>query len=186
MKRLTSYLFLCFAIALLLAGWEAPHALAYQTARQNSTTFVAAGSGTETSLSPLDCQNTGTRDCMLQMTGTLAGFPIIRGTYTTTLTVHWGASTPNGSGGFCAPADGPTTLTDLDGDQLILQNTGTFCEIGPTGLTVPHRYTGTATITAGAGHFADVTGTATVVGFDDGQGHAYFIAWGTILCQPGF
>jgi hypothetical protein len=186
LKRLTSCFFLCFAIALLLAGWEAPRALAYQSARNNSTTFIAAGSGTETSLSPANCQLIGTRDCMLEMTGTLTGFPIIRGTYTTTLTVHWGLSTPNGSGGFCAPADGPTTLTALDGDQLILQNTGTICEIGPTGLAVPHHYTGTATITGGAGRFANVTGTATVVGFDDGQGHADFIAWGTILCQLGF
>jgi hypothetical protein len=182
-KRLTSCLFLFLAIALLMAEGAVPRALADKTGSNGHVSFIAAGSGTEMSQSPAGCQTTGTRDCTLQMTGMFNGFPLIKGTYTTTLTVHWGSSTPNGNGGSCAPADGPTTLTALDGDQVTLQNTGTFCEIGPTGPSVPHRYTGTFTITGGTGQFANAAGTGTVIIFDDGMGHSYFLAWGKIFCQ---
>jgi len=181
-KRLTSGLLLVLAITLLLAEGAVPRALA-DTHVTNNHVFIEAGSGTETSQGPADCQTTGTRDCTLQLTGIFSGFPLIKGTDTTTLTVHWGSSTPNGNGGSCAPADGPTTLTALDGDELTLQNTGTFCEIGPTGPTVPHRYTGTFTITGGTGQFANAAGTGTVSIFDDGMGHFYFLDWGKIFCQ---
>lgn len=166
-----------------MAEGAVPRALADKTVSHNHIPFIATGSGTQTNQSPADCQSTGTRDCTLQTTGMFSGFPIIKGTYMTTLTVHWGTSTPNGSGGSCAPADGPTTLTALDGDQLTLQNTGNYCEIGPTGPSVPHRYTGTYTITGGTGRFANAAGTGTVISFDDGMGHSYFIAWGKIFYQ---
>jgi hypothetical protein len=144
-----------------------------------SRPFSSSGSGTEKSLSGAGCQFT-LAGCIVQTKGTATSSHLGKGPYTTTLTVLWSQATSNGQGGFCAPATGPSTLTAANGDQLDLQNTGTVCEIGPTGSNVPHSYTGTYTITGGTGPFTSASGSGSVTGGDDGQGNSNYTLSGTI------
>lgn len=143
--------------------------------------FRSAGSGTEQSLSAPGCQNVGTHDCTVQTTGTATSTHLGTGPYVSTLTVHWGQAYSNGAGGYCAPADGPSTLTAANGDTLSLWNAGTVCEVGATGLYIPHTFSNaTYKITGGTGRFAGASGSGTESGGDDGFGNAYYSASGTI------
>jgi hypothetical protein len=141
--------------------------------------FKSSGSGTEMSLSAAGCQFT-LAGCTVQSTGTATSSHLGTGPYTSTLTVFWAAATPNGAGGFCAPASGPATLTAANGDTLTMQVTGTVCEVGATSANVPHTFTGTYTITGGTGRFAGATGSGTSTGGDDGYGNSYYSDAGTI------
>src|SRR5207248_6014136 len=105
--------------------------------------------------------------CTLTSSGTLTG--VAGGTFTSTFTILWMQASPNGQGGFCAPATGHTTLT-LPGLGTITKNeTGTVCEVGPTGLNVPHTFTGTFTVTGGTGVFNNASGSGTAT-FTQQQG----------------
>lgn len=87
---------------------------------------------------------------------------------------------PNGDGGYCAPASGTSTLTAANGDAVYLTMTGTVCEVGATGLNVPHTFSGTYTITGGTGRFDNATGSGSVTGGDDGWGDVWYQLRGTI------
>ena len=141
--------------------------------------FKSSGSGTETSLSPAGCQFTAT-GCTVQTTGTATSSHLGTGPYTSTLTIKWAAATPNGQGGFCAPATGSSTLTAANGATLTFSQTGTVCEVGKSSPNVAHTFTGTYTITGGTGRFAGATGSGTISGGDNGQGISSYTASGTI------
>lgn len=141
--------------------------------------FSSSGSGTETSLSASGCQFT-TSGCTVQSTGTANSSHLGSGSYVSTLTVNWAQATSNGAGGFCAPADGPSTLTAANGDTLSLSNNGTVCEVGATGANVPHTFVGKVTITGGTGRFAHASGSGTETGGDDGAGNSSYTLSGSI------
>lgn len=141
--------------------------------------FNSAGSGTETSLSAAGCQFT-VGGCVVQTTGAASSAHLGSGPYVSTLTVHWAQATSNGAGGFCAPADGPSTLTAANGDTLTLSNTGTVCEVGATGANVPHTFNGRFTITGGTGRFAEASGSGTETAGDDGAGNSTYTLSGSI------
>jgi hypothetical protein len=177
-KRVATLFPLALVIMLLIVGASSSGAFAKGT-NSVSRPFSSSGSGTETSLSAAGCQFT-IAGCTVQTNGTATSSHLGRGPYRTTLTVLWSEATPNGQGGFCAPAAGSSEFTAANGDQLDLQNTGTVCEIGPTGNNVPHSYKGTYTITGGTGGFTSASGSGTVTGGDDGQGNSNYAASGTI------
>jgi hypothetical protein len=116
-------------------------------------------SGTVTNAGAVGCQsNAG--GCTLTSSGTLDG--IAGGTYSSTLTIMWTQATPNGHGGFCAPAAGDTTLTVPGLGTLTKHESGTVCEVGATGPNVAHTFSGSFTVTGGTGLFAGATGSGTV------------------------
>jgi len=125
-----------------------------------------SATGTVTDAGTAGCQFTAA-GCTLTSSGTLTG--VVGGTFTSTFTILWMQASPNGQGGFCAPATGHTTLT-LPGLGTITKNeTGTVCEVGPTGLNVPHTFTGTFTVTGGTGVFNNASGSGTAT-FTQQQG----------------
>jgi len=177
-KKLAALLTLAFTVMLSIVGTSSSGAFA-KGINSVSHSFSSNGSGTETSLSGVGCQFTPA-GCTVQTSGTATSSHLGTGPYTTTLTVLWSQATPNGDGGYCAPATGPSTLTAANGDQLDLQNTGTVCEVGPTGNNAPHTFTGTYTITGGTGRFTRASGSGSLTGGDDGQGNSNYSASGTI------
>lgn len=118
------------------------------------------GQGVETVPAPDGCQFT-LGGCTVQSGGTITGTPIQQGTYSSTLTVDWASATSNGQGGFCAPASGTATLFGPNG-TITKDESGTVCEVGPTGINVEHTFQGTYTITGGTGAYAGATGSGTV------------------------
>jgi hypothetical protein len=117
-----------------------------------------AATGTVTNAGAPGCQ-LQTTGCTLTSSGNLTG--IVGGTYGSTLTIMWTQATPNGQGGFCAPAAGDTTLTLPGLGTITKHETGQVCEIGATGVNVAHAFTGTFTVTGGTGFFAGATGSGT-------------------------
>jgi hypothetical protein len=114
--------------------------------------------GTVTNAGAAGCQLTSA-GCTLTSSGSLTG--VVGGTYTSTFTILWTQATTNGQGGFCAPATGQTTLTLPGLGTITKSETGTVCEVGATGLNVPHTFTGTFTVTGGTGLFNGATGAGT-------------------------
>jgi hypothetical protein len=102
------------------------------------------------------------------------------GPYTSQLTIDWADASPNGAGGYCAPATGTGTITAANGDTLTHTDTGTVCEVGASGANVPHTFTGTFTNTGGTGRFTNASGGGSVTGSDDGQGNSSYSETGTI------
>jgi hypothetical protein len=117
-----------------------------------------SATGTVTNAGAAGCQ-TATTGCTLASTGNLTG--IVGGTYTSTFTIMWTQATPNGQGGFCAPAAGDTTLTLPGLGTMTKHETGQVCEVGATGANVAHTFTGTLAVTGGTGFFAGATGSGT-------------------------
>lgn len=115
--------------------------------------------GTVTNAGAAGCQFSAS-GCTLTSNGTLTG--VVGGTYASTFTIMWTQATPNGVGGFCAPATGDTTLTLPGLGTLTKHETGQVCEVGATGANVAHTFTGTFTVTGGTGFFAGATGSGTV------------------------
>ena len=144
-----------------------------------SLPFHSSGTGSESSLSALGCQFT-VAGCTVESNGTGTSSHLGKDTYVSDLTVNWAAASSNGNGGYCAPASGPSTITAANGDTLTLQNTGAVCEVGATGSSVPHTFTGTYTITGGTGRFQGATGSGTETGGDNGYGSSYYTLSGTI------
>lgn len=148
--------------------------------------FRDEGSGTETSLSPSNCQNIPPYECTVQTNGTAHGVPLGSGSYVSTITVNWGGAYSNGQGGYCAPiaTDQPSTATlnGPNGNSINLTtNTGTICEVGPTGQYDAHTFNGTFTITGGTGKYVGATGNGYEIGADNGQGTSFFNAVGWIV-----
>jgi hypothetical protein len=120
--------------------------------------ITITGTGTVTNAGAAGCQLSAS-GCTLASTGTLAG--IVGGTYSSTFTIMWTQATPNGHGGFCAPAAGDTTLTLPGLGTITKHEAGTVCEVGATGLNVAHTFAGTFTVTSGTGVFSAGTGSGT-------------------------
>lgn len=118
-----------------------------------------SATGTVTNAGAAGCQLSAS-GCTLASTGTLTG--VVGGTYSSTFTIMWTQATPNGQGGFCAPAAGDTTLTLPGLGTLSKHEAGQVCEVGATGPNVAHTFTGTFDVTAGTGFFAGSTGSGTV------------------------
>ena len=96
---------------------------------------------------------------MLTASGTIEGKPIAHGTWSASLTAVWTSATTNGDGGYCAPTTGTVLLSD--GTNSLTESVqGQLCEIGATGASVGHFFTGPATVTSGAGSYANATGKA--------------------------
>lgn len=161
------------------AGLAAPTAASAAPAN-SARPFASNGSGTETSLSAPGCQNIGTHDCTVRSAGTATSSHLGTGSFVSDLTVHWASATPNGAGGFCAPADGVGTLTAANGDTVTQTESGTVCEVGATSLNAAHTFTGTFANTGGTGRFRSATGGGTVTGGDDGAGNSFYSDSGTI------
>jgi hypothetical protein len=119
---------------------------------------TVAATGTVTNAGAPGCQFTPS-GCTLTSTGNLNG--IVGGTYSSTLTTLWTQATPNGHGGFCAPAAGDTTLTLPGLGTLTKHESGTVCEVGVTGVNVAHTFAGSFAVTSGTGIFAGATGSGT-------------------------
>lgn len=116
-------------------------------------------SGTVTAAGAAGCQFTAA-GCTVTSAGTITG--AFMGTYNSSITILWMQATPNGSGGFCAPASGTTTLTLTGLGTVTKAEKGSVCEVGPTGANVEHKMTdGTFTVTAGTGVFSGATGSGT-------------------------
>jgi opacity protein-like surface antigen len=126
-----------------------------------SSTGAVSGGGAD------GCQFTDA-GCTLTSAGTLNG--VVGGTYTSTWTILWKQATPNGSGGYCAPATGSTTLSVPVLGTLTKLEKGTVCEVGATGANVEHVLKdGTFTVGSGTGYLTGATGAGTVV-FDQKPG----------------
>src|SRR5947207_3103215 len=97
-----------------------------------------SSSGTVTGAGAAGCESTAA-GCALSSFGTIAG--AFGGTYSTSFTIFWLQKTPNGAGGFCAPASGATTLTIPGLGTLTKSEQGTVCEVGPSGPNVRHTMT---------------------------------------------
>jgi len=132
------------------------------------TEFRAAGHGVITATGAPGCQFTAA-GCAVSSRGTLQGTLIGDATFVSSLTVAWSAATPNGAGGYCAPASGTVDVTSEHG-ALRLQEQGTVCEVGATASQAPHTLNATFYILGGTGRFADLQGTGTAVSSDDGRG----------------
>jgi hypothetical protein len=123
--------------------------------------------GTVTSASAPGCQSTAA-GCTITTTGTISG--AFAGSYSSSFTILWTQSTPNGAGGFCAPATGTTTLTLPGLGTLTKSEHGTVCEVGATGPNVEHTMTnGTFTVSSGTGVFTGATGSGSL-SFDQKPG----------------
>ncbi len=175
MNKIKKLAFAGAASVLLLGG------LAGAVFASTNSSFQSRGTGTEASLSLSGCQFTSA-GCIVESTGTGTTSHMGPDTYVSTLTVHWALATSNKSGGFCAPADGPTVITAANGDNdtVTLQNVGIVCEVGATALHAPHTFNGLFTISGGTGDFAGATGSGTVTGGDNGYDISYYTASGTI------
>ena len=139
--------------------------------------FKSSGQGTEVP-GASGCQFTGS--CTVGATGTAMTSHLGSGPYTSSLTIDYTRAFSNGDGGSCAPASGSGTITAANGDTLDQTETGTVCEVGHTGLNVPHTFRGTYTNTGGTGRFASASGGGTVNGSDDGSGNTSYQETGTI------
>jgi hypothetical protein len=147
------------------------------------TSFSAVGSGTVTSPRASGCQFSGL--CTVTSEGQITGDKIGSASFVTTLNINWAQAVQNGSGGYCAPASGTSTVTVANGSVLALGEVGTVCEVGETGEPVPHTFNGTYAVCSktladanespcsssfvSTGRFANSTGTGNVVGGDDGN-----------------
>jgi hypothetical protein len=114
--------------------------------------------GTVTNAGAAGCQSTAS-GCTLTSSGNLIG--VVGGTYTSTFTILWTQATPNGQGGFCAPASGQTTLTLPGLGTITKQETGQVCEVGATGTNVAHTFSGTFSVSGGTGLFSNASGSGT-------------------------
>ena len=129
--------------------------------------LTVASTGTVTSAGAPGCQFADA-GCTITSAGTLTGIP--NGTYTSTWTILWKQATSNGTGGYCAPATGTTTLTLPIVGTLTKAEQGTVCEVGATGTNVEHTLTnGTFTVSSGTGMLTNSTGNGTV-SFDQKPG----------------
>ena len=119
---------------------------------------VVRTTGTVTQGGAPNCQFTAA-GCTLSSAGVITG--PFAGTYTATFTILYQSpnTRPNGQGGFCAPATGTVVLTFTGLGTITKSETGEVCEVGATGVNVPHTFTGTFTVQSGTGLFAGATGT---------------------------
>ena len=122
--------------------------------------ITVSSTGTVTSAGTAGCQFSST-GCTVTSAGTLLGR--LGGTYASTWTIQWQHATPNGQGGYCAPATGTTTLTVPALGTLAKSEQGTVCEVGATGTDVEHvLQNGTFTTTSGTGLLSKATGNGSV------------------------
>jgi hypothetical protein len=120
--------------------------------------LTVAATGTVTNAGSAGCQFSAS-GCTLTSSGNLNG--IAGGTYSSTFTILWTQATPNGNGGFCAPAAGNTTLTLPGLGTIMKHESGTVCEVGATGPNVAHTFVGSFAVTSGTGVFTGATGSGT-------------------------
>lgn len=145
--------------------------------------FEALGTGIIPSYPPDGCQF-DEEGCTVKSSGVIRGTHIGNGTFTSTLTILWTKSFPNGSGGFCAPASGEGKIDSADKSTWNIFQVGIVCEVGPTGKNVPHTFNGTYFITTGEKRFANMEGSGNLVSSDDGVGNVLLNING-IIKKPG-
>lgn len=107
--------------------------------------------------------------CSVQVDGTLGKERFKKGTFSSTATMNWLQSFPNGKGGYCAPLSGKATLVDAKNSQLFVTFNGDACdkqEGNPNGV---HTFKGTFMVTGGTGKYKKSSGKGTVSGQQEGQ-----------------
>lgn len=97
-------------------------------------------------------------------------------TFDANLAVRWDTPLPNGSGGYCAPASGYATHSLSQGDTLVMNFSGIFCEVNHDAFgeeTIPHvpappfAFTGTFFIVEGTGRLSGISGSGSMTGTTD-------------------
>jgi hypothetical protein len=141
--------------------------------------FYSSGTGVETSLSPVGCQ-TVPSGCTTRTDGVAETTFLGRSAYVSTVTVNWSAATPNGQGGFCAPAAENTHLWNNVGSVVLTSASGQECEVGASGPNVRHRFTGDVAV-SGAAWGRRIVGVGTTYRDDDGFAHASYGASGHLV-----
>jgi hypothetical protein len=138
----------------------------------------AFATGTITSYGSSGCQSSS-EGCTITDQGTVEGNIIHNGTFTHSAVVLWTQSSPNGSGGICAPASGMLNITTPNGSTLTIQRTGTLCEVGMSGSS-NYTFNSTYFITDGTKDFAGASGTGILICSVDSSGNVQGFAHGTI------
>jgi hypothetical protein len=137
--------------------------------------LLLAGAGSQTSPGSEGCQfDPGYCDVEFQGTaqfGPLAGLPAGPWNWTSNLRIYWNEAKPNGQGGYCARAIGQFTVQHSHHGSFVAHQTGTVCEVGPTGSPIPHIFEGNFTIVSGSGpKLANVGGSGTVSAYKASDG----------------
>lgn len=118
--------------------------------------------------------------CEAKLTGNFFGNILVKGTLAADVSMEWQHSFSNEKGGYCAPTKGTATLSGTHGNKLFTSFTGTICDKGIGGATLPHIFKGTFLILGGEGTFAHASGEGKVTGHEDGKGNTHFNASGDI------
>lgn len=158
--------YIAFAAAtLMLALVPMSHA---QGKGNNQILFTLNGFGTITNPGTPGCQNTP-EGCTISETGSFTS-NLGDGTWDATLHIDWAHATSNNQGGFCAPADGTGTLQFTADGSLSVAISGQVCEVGPTGLNVPHFLTAFFRVISGSGGLLGAGGSGVLSATDNGLG----------------
>ena len=141
--------------------------------------FTSRGTASESSGSAPECQFS-LGGCTVNSNGIAISSHLGIGAYSSSLTVNWMAAYSNGQNGYCAPASGTGVFEAANGDTLNQTQAGIVCEVGATGVSVAHTFSGYFADTGGTGRFVNATGSGIVVGGDNGAGTSYYTETGTI------
>lgn len=137
--------------------------------------FKIFASGHMTSYGLPDCQLTDI-GCTVTNEGTVKGTHVGKGTFTQAVTVLWKSGSPNGSGGYCAPASGIITITASDKSTITAARVGTVCQVAGN-IT----FNATYYITGGTKKFVGASGIGISTCSIDGAGNVLGFANGSLI-----
>jgi hypothetical protein len=164
--ELMKKVFALLAMALSFGLAQASHAGLKPT--PNITAFVLDGYGNITSAGTTGCQFTP-EGCTVTESGNFVS-NLGSGTWSATLHIDWVHAVSNNQGGFCAPTTGTGVVDYGFNTALFISLAGQTCEIGATGLGVPHLLIAEYVVTGGTGALTGVTGSGVLSAADNGTG----------------
>jgi hypothetical protein len=153
---------LVMALAFVFA--QASHA----GSKPNVTVFALDGYGNITNPGTPGCQLTP-EGCTVTESGNFVS-NIGSGIWNATIHIDWAHAVSNNQGGFCAPTTGTAVLDYGFNTALFLSLAGQTCEIGATGVNVPHLLIADYVVTGGTGQLIGVTGAGVITAADNGSG----------------